>query len=191
MMPLLVIVGAVFWAEWEPHLSVPGMILGLQLAMVLSIGLSWGTVGATIVVAERPSPPASSPTMTPLNIQFGSNITLTGYNLETEATQLALTLQWHSAGPTSRPYTVYNHLLDREGALITQQDNWPVAGQWPSTCWQAGETVIDQYDLSLPDGLTPGIYTLKTGLYDNRNGSRLTTPDGNDSVSFTVEIPIQ
>ncbi len=81
-----------------------------------------------------------------------------------------------------RPYTVFNHLLNEQGELVAQQDNWPVNGQWPPTCWQAGETVVDHYTIPLPDDLPPGVYTLLTGWYDAADGRRLLTPTGQDAI---------
>lgn len=181
-MPLLAIVSAGYLAQALPGRRVAWAMAGLQLLLALSVGLAWRPVEAVIVVAERPVMPAPPADLTPLNIRFGDRIALAGYHLDTHADTVNLTLRWQAAGPALRPYTVFNHLLDSEGNLVAQQDNWPVSGQWPPTCWQAGEAVVDPYILLLPADLAPGRYQLYTGLYDAATGERLHTADGRDAV---------
>jgi hypothetical protein len=83
----------------------------------------------------------------------------------------------------TRPYTVFTHLIDAQGLLVAQQDNWPMQGQWPPTCWQRGEVVVDPYAIQLPAEMAAGDYTLYTGLYDAQDGTRLTS-NGRDAVSL-------
>jgi hypothetical protein len=98
---------------------------------------------------------------------------------------LDLTLYWQAAGPAMQPYTVFNHLIDDNLQLAAQQDNWPVEGRWPPTCWREGETIVDSYRIELPADLTPGAYTLLTGLYDAASGQRLATANGEEAIELT------
>ncbi len=75
---------------------------------------------------------------------------------------------------------------------MAQQDSWPANGQWPPTCWTAGQPVVDPRQLTLPPDLPPGPYTLITGWYDAATGGRLLTPAGDDFAELeqiTVESP--
>jgi hypothetical protein len=106
--------------------------------------------------------------------------------------QIELTLFWQTSGPTQRPYTVFNHLVNDSGDLIAQKDNWPVDGRWPPTCWQPGTVVVDRYLIQLPSDLAQGTYYLYTGLYDARTGKRVPPEVGGDSFaieSISIQTP--
>jgi hypothetical protein len=44
-------------------------------------------------------------------------------------------------------------------------DNQPCRNTCPTSSWQAGEFLRDEYELQLVD-LAPGVYTLQVGMYD-------------------------
>ena len=161
-----------------------------QLALTVALAVAWQPLQAVIVVAERPDMPLAVPTER-LEQSFGAEIMLHGYRLvslerEGEDDALKLHLFWEANGPTTRPYTVFNHLLNEQGELVAQQDNWSLNGQWPTTCWEPGSQLIDSYQIPLDADLPPGSYTLYTGLYDGRDFTRLPTPDGNTAVELTT-----
>jgi hypothetical protein len=187
---LLAIVGTAALANWLParwHL----VIVAAQIGLTISLGLAWQPVRPVIVVAERPSQPQDKTPETAVNATFtetigtAKTITLLGADLPPTSvsvgSQLPLTLYWQSDGGTLRPYTVFTQLLDENGQLVAQQDNWPVNGQWPPTCWQPDEVVVDSYQLSLPPDLANGRYTLIVGLYDAGDGTRLLA-NGRDHI---------
>lgn len=198
-MPLLALVAA---AALSARLAQPQQLLAvvaLQLLITVSIGVAWRPVRAVNVVAQRPTMAETAVPATPLSITFtetGSRsvpIHLTGYTLTPAAPQpgdtLALTLFWQADGPTLRPYTVFTQLLSADNGIITQQDNWPVDGQWPPTCWHRGEAIVDPYTLSLPPDTPAGDYRLVVGLYDAQTGQRLPTTADTDAVSLqTITI---
>jgi hypothetical protein len=167
-----------------------GLVIGAQLALALSVGLAWRPIEAVMVVSVRPVMAESQPEQQ-VDVVFGNVIRLVGYDAQEEGVAaggtLAFTLYWQREEAVERPYTVFTHLIDEMGILVAQQDNWPVQGQWPPTCWQRGEMVVDEYQMALPDELRPGQYTLLVGLYDARDGTRLLTAGGQDQVRL-VEI---
>lgn len=183
--PLLAYPAARFW-----NLSLPGkrhawIIVALQLLMVVTLGLSWRPVRAVIVAAQEPPSAAASPN-TELDIAFISQpFSLQGYSYQPDqihaGEQIELTLFWRAYGPAQRPYTVFNHLIDESGKLVAQQDSWSLNGQWPPTCWRAGDTIIDTYKISLPASLPPGSYDLHTGLYDAQTGERVRLQNDGDA----------
>ncbi len=188
LMPLLAFPAARFWTRALPGKGQVITIVALQLLMVLCLGWSWRPVRTVIVVAEPPTMKQETPEVM-LNQDFaGEPLALAGYSLDSAkhlpGEILALTLFWQSDGPASRPFTVFNHLVDENGQVLAQQDNWPVEGQWPPTCWQAGEIIVDEYAIKLPRELEPGSYHLLTGLYDRANGSRVTLPNGLDVIEL-------
>ncbi len=196
-LPLLALVAAGELAAWLPRHAWL-LAVGLQLGLAISLGLAWQPARPVIVVAQRPLLPEYAGVETAVNATFpetlsGQAITLLGADLPpasaTAGATLPFTLYWQADGPTLRPYTVFNHLLNEGGELAAQQDNWPAQGQWPPTCWQPGEIISDRYQIDLPASLPPGRYTLVTGLYDARDGRRLPTITGKTFVVLgEVEI---
>lgn len=154
------------------------------LALTAALGLAWRSERPVIVVAQ---PPTSAEAWTPAqtrNDRFGPTIALTGAALEQTATALTVRLLWTALDRTPTPYTGFVHLLDTDGRLAAQQDNWPVEGTWPPTCWQPGEQVTDAYRVAL-DGLPPGAYQVWVGLYDARD----LTPAGPPVQIGTLALP--
>ncbi|MFN2276595.1 MAG: hypothetical protein ACK2UR_03185 [Candidatus Promineifilaceae bacterium] len=189
-MPLLAFPAAHFWQRALPGKQGALVVIALQLLMILSLGWAWRPVRAVIVVAEEPVMAQAEP-QTELDENFaGEPLKLTGYTLASNRVSagenIALALFWQAAGPASRPYTVFNHLVDKEGQLVAQQDNWPVNGQWPPSCWRDGDVIVDEYSMAIPPDAETGSYRLVTGLYDTENGARLLLEDGRDGVELDV-----
>ena len=196
LMPFLAIGSAAYYTpapENRTETHVPLVLIGLQLLLVLALGLAWRPIEAVIVVAERPSLPSNPTPQTAVNAPFYAAeaadpaMTLRGYDLTQGPDTLDLTLYWQAHGAAQRPYTVFTHLVDAQGVLAAQQDNWPVNGRWPPTCWQNETIVADSYQLSLA-GLSPGTYTLYVGWYDARDNTRLRLPDGQDALRLTTIV---
>lgn len=185
-MPLLAVAGAGFWAGRSSYWWQMGLV-GLQAGLVLSIGLGWRLFVPVLVVAERPFMPTLSPERT-LQTSFADTILLQGYSLQQSPAALDVTLFWTTTAPTTRPYTVFNHLVNKQGELVAQKDGWPVDGQWPPTCWQPGEQVVDPYHIEFPPDLPAGEYSLLVGWYDARDGTRLKTADGQEAVQLGAII---
>jgi hypothetical protein len=60
------------------------------------------------------------------------------------------------------PYTVFLHLVDADGRIVTQIDREPVL---PTTSWPISTTIDDPYVLAIPAEAGPGTYQLLAGLY--------------------------
>jgi 4-amino-4-deoxy-L-arabinose transferase-like glycosyltransferase len=91
--------------------------------------------------------------------------------------KLTLTLYWSARSRPSTDYTVFVHLLDSKGRVVAQSDAPPENGGYPTTIWDAGDTVVDAHELSLDQGLPKGNYSLEIGLYQPGTGQRLTLVD--------------
>jgi hypothetical protein len=193
-LPLLAFPAARLWIRALPGKWPATIIVALQLLMVLSLGFAWRPVRAVIVVAERPTMPDTAP-QNDLNVVFsGAPITLSGYSLQPgqigAGDTLRLILFWRATGSARRPYTVFNHLVDANGELVAQQDNWPVNGRWPPTCWSPAESIVDSYSITLPGELPAGSYNLLTGLYDASTGARISLAAGGDAYNLhTFDVP--
>ncbi len=171
-MPLLVVsaVGGLAGRVARPMAT----LTAVHLALALAIGWGWPLVAPVLVEAQRPSMPLFTPTP-PLAMPLADGLLLQGYELQQSETQLQLTLAWQAEGLISRPYTVLNHLINPAGELVAQADGWAGQGQWPPTCWEAGEAVTDAFVVDVT-AVPSGRYRLYTGLYDARDGSRPRDP---------------
>jgi hypothetical protein len=67
-------------------------------------------------------------------------------------------------------YTVFVHLVNAKGDVPAQRDTEPRNGTYPTSEWKAGEAVVDEANVNLPQNLPPGNYTLRAGLYLQQNG---------------------
>lgn len=111
-----------------------------------------------------------------LRVKLGSAITLTGYDLSGDLTHdkaLQLSLYWLNTEAIEMNYTVFTQLIGPDGQVWAQQDNQPQQGRYPTSAWQIGEQVIDDYELILRDGAPFGDYQLYVGMYDLSTGKRL------------------
>lgn len=100
----------------------------------------------------------------------------------TPGTPLTATLTWSATAPLPANLTAFVHLLGPDGAIVAQSDRAPEGGFYPTSAWQPGETVSDDYRLDLPALLTPGAYRLVTGWYEPETGVRVATAKGEDGV---------
>jgi hypothetical protein len=79
---------------------------------------------------------------------------------------LNLTLVWRAAkGPTADHWKVFTHLLDGGSMVVAQRDAEPADNLRPTTSWQRGEQVQDDYGIAIPSDLPAGSYTLEIGMY--------------------------
>jgi hypothetical protein len=83
---------------------------------------------------------------------------------------LSLELVWHALEAVETDYTVFVHLIDSTGQIITQRDVMPQENTYPTRLWAAGEYVVDSHTFV---DLPPGTYSVHVGLYDQRTGDRL------------------
>jgi len=77
-----------------------------------------------------------------------------------------LTLTWHSNRPPPENLSIFVHLLDAQGNLLSQADGVPYNGLYPPAHWQPGQPVEDNRQLDLsrnPAAIAVGIYHPATG----------------------------
>ena len=78
---------------------------------------------------------------------------------------LPLTLLWRPVGKIEGDNTVTIRLWDAAGRTVLQTDRQPVDGFRPTSTWESGEIIHDNYALELPAGLASGYYRLAVGVY--------------------------
>lgn len=135
---------------------------------------------------------AAAMMQTPLNLPFGSQITLLGYTLNHSTLHpgdiITLTLFWQTENPLTERYKIFLHLVDSHGQLITQRDSEPGGGLALTTIWPPGQPISDNHGLLIPADLPAGQYTLLLGLYDLTNPAlRLPIP-GQDAAAYPLAV---
>lgn len=86
--------------------------------------------------------------------------------------ELLLTLYWQPQAPIIEDYTVFVHLYDGEMRIWAQRDSRPVRGTYPTTQWQPGELIVDQYPLALSRDAPSADCRLGVGMYLPTTGQR-------------------
>lgn len=129
------------------------------------------TVGSIVVVGRphyygRPSPAV------PYSAQLGSVARLVGYDLVQRSKDIRVVLYWQAVSSSSVSYTGFAHLLDGGGNLVSQRDQIPGGGAFPTTSWVKDEYLVDAYDIPIAQDLV-GDFSIEIGLYDLATASRL------------------
>jgi hypothetical protein len=67
---------------------------------------------------------------------------------------------------------------------LAQDDSIPVGWTYPTTQWQAGETIRDEHILAIPPSAPRGDYKVVVGLYDlNTNESPVVYDAGGSEIA--------
>ena len=131
----------------------------------------------------------------PLEVNLGNQVELIGDDIEEGEVEVGgrvqLTLYWRALAQIDRDYTVFTHLIDEEGRIWGQEDNEPLGGSYPTSFWDAGEIVRDDYELIVRADTSPGEYGLEVGMYLAETGGRLpvSTAEG-EFLGNRILLPI-
>ncbi|MBV9892920.1 MAG: glycosyltransferase family 39 protein [Chloroflexi bacterium] len=120
----------------------------------------------------------TSASMEKVDAALDNGVVLDGYRIGTRTLRpgdtLDLTLVWRAAGgPTPDHWKVFTHLLDANSLVVAQRDAEPADNLRPTTSWQRGEQIQDNYGIAIPENLPPGSYTLEIGMYDGDRRSHI------------------
>ena len=103
-------------------------------------------------------------------ISFAEPLRLEGYTA-TRATvrrgeALVVLLYWTAQGKIAKDYTVFAHLVDEQGTIVSGSDSQPWQGHSPTSSWQPGQFIVDAITLPI-DTSAPASrqYHLEVGLY--------------------------
>jgi hypothetical protein len=174
------------WASGETLLAqqrvrIPPDLAGGDYALRVSVhgesdpigeAVSLGTV--RVVAPERTF---TLPSMAHASgARFGDVAELAGWSLEGNQ----LTLAWRALGTAGRGYKVFVHVLNPDGTIFSQRDAPPLSGARPTTSWLAGEVLVDEYTLDIPEG----VFSIAVGMYDQVTGERLKLETGDDRLEL-------
>lgn len=119
----------------------------------------------------------------PVQVNFGDQITLLGYNLAPSnphpGDTLALNLYWKARQILTFNYSAFAHLVDDEMNIYAQKDSLN-PGRYPTRYWELDEYNKDPHEITIPPGTPPGDYALGAGLYDPLTLMRLPVLGGGE-----------
>ncbi len=135
-----------------------------QVALIRRLGeLDWRGEGLTFAQTE---PSYAKPSIaTEIEVSFGEQIKLLGYDEVVSGDQLNLVLHWQALVDGLDDYYQFAHLIDPvSGEILAQHDGMPRFETYPTSQWSAGEFVSDPAFIDLTD-IPPGSYQIAIGLY--------------------------
>lgn len=128
-------------------------------------------------VSERERSYQLPPIEHAMRADLGDQVEFHGYSLESAQVEpgglVRLTLYWRARQRMTVSYTVFTHLLGKDGSIWGQRDSIPVKGTYPTTGWVEGEVITDEYEIPVKPDAPPGDYQIEVGLYDAATGQRL------------------
>jgi hypothetical protein len=128
----------------------------------------------------------------PIDANLGDRIELLGYDrhrLKKDGRDvLAVSVYWKATAPIDSDYTVTIQAFEPDGMRVGHLDTYPVSGMHPTSDWQVGEVVRDEYPLEISANAGS---TLKVmiGMYDLDTGKALQVirSDGTRVGRVTIE----
>jgi hypothetical protein len=135
------------------------------------------------LVGAIPLVPREGAALTPahrVTANFAGQIRLAGYDLPQAETRrgdtIPITFYWEAVAPPGRDLTLFMHLLDP--ATKRQVTGFDAPPDYPTSFWQAGQSIMDERELPLSRTLPAGSYALQIGWYDPTTMARLPLTDG-------------
>jgi hypothetical protein len=120
------------------------------------------------------------PAATPQNLSnamVGNRVRVLGYDVVRESDALRVAVYWSPRAKLDRDYTTFVHLLDARGNKVAQGNDHAVGGEfYPTSLWQVGETLRDEFVIPLPSNLAHDTYRLLVGMYHPPEGEMLGEP---------------
>lgn len=117
---------------------------------------------------------------------FGEVIGFHGADIEITENTIEALLWWSVDFQPRQDYSISLQLLDSSGVLVTQLDRQikppDFEDEIPTSQMQPENSYIDWRELSLPDNLASDDYTLQLVVYQWQDNTRLTLPDGHDTL---------
>ncbi|HEX9076148.1 MAG TPA: hypothetical protein VF932_10235, partial [Anaerolineae bacterium] len=131
------------------------------------------------ILADREAAPLVSPV---LPVDYAAPIRLEALQVASTTIRrgnpFVLLLYWRGMGSIDRRYTVFVHLLDRDGNLVAGYDSQPRKGQAPTTVWERGLLYADAIVMPVGADVPLGSgYKIAVGLYDQQTQERLAVID--------------
>jgi hypothetical protein len=169
-----------YFVVGEAPVSLP-LIEDDQMSDKTTVSIGPFKVGGLDVNTELPDPDQ----LVNQSLGDAENLVLIGYDVvdddmenssDPTATNLKLVLYWRSEAPLDLDYTTFVHVRNSAGDIITQKDQLPLEGAYPTSLWQPGEVIADELSVPLPVPFSPAGYEVAVGMYNTDSGTRLQIP---------------
>jgi hypothetical protein len=124
-----------------------------------------------------------------ITAKFGDSIQLNSLDvLDSEpapGSVVRVRLTWQALAPIQQSYKVFTHIFLGD-QILAQHDGQPVGELRPTSTWQVGEIIHDQFAIQLPPDAQPATYQLRVGVYDLNTQARLPLllPDNTQAEFF-------
>jgi hypothetical protein len=113
-------------------------------------------------------------------------VSLFGYKLDKTEVKAGETIEvalyWQAQKNMAEDYTIFVHVVDKEGTIWGQHDSQPVNGYYPTSFWDQDEIVKDKHALVVSESAPPGAYWIEVGMYRLADGQRLGIVDQDGQV---------
>ena len=127
-----------------------------------------------------------------VHASFGP-VELVAYELDRDSLapgdRAILTLYWWTHERVDDDLTLYVHVFGREGAKIAQRDSFHGGGTYPTSYWEPGQVIRDQYAVDIDVGAQgPTAAEIVVGLYhrDDMEPIVAADPAGNPVGKLTI-----
>ncbi|MBI3913512.1 MAG: hypothetical protein HY327_04900, partial [Chloroflexi bacterium] len=142
-----------------------------------------------VIVGAVKIAPRQAVVYNPAHLQRGEfdSLGLIGYDVMSTPNphEFRVATYWQARAAMPTDYSLFVHALDARGEIIAQADHQPQSGNYPTSIWDAGEIVRDEFSITLP----PGKFNLVIGWYDLNTGARLGRRDASgDSIILDTAL---
>lgn len=141
--------------------------------------------------------PTDRETVTQTNValpcDFQVPIRLEGYEITSSMLKrnepMVVILYWRATGQIEKNYTVFVHLVNADGKIVTSHDGYPRNGEEKTSLWRINQFTADAHVLFTPaDAEIKEDYRLEVGLYHLPTLERLSVICGQEQKSDHVRI---
>ena len=115
-------------------------------------------IGAVVTSGSQTSPTGYSEIPVDMQPVFADSVRLEAFKLDLELNEVSLS--WKAESTPEEDYTIFVHLLDADGNIVTQDDRSP---RLPTRYWRWGETYSTYHQF--PEAFNMLDYSLSVGLY--------------------------
>ena len=167
------------------------MIVGLIVWSPLRHKRRWligaAAVAAVVVVAGYQVKASAVRQPTPYVAGLGDELRLLAYDVSATTVQpgddLALHLYWLVQKTPTVDYKLFAHLIKPDDSgRVAQIDEGPAISYNPTSWWEPGEVIDDEYHLPIDPNTPPGAYLLAVGMYHPETVQNLPVVDGPNTL---------
>lgn len=146
----------------------------LVVSIIIVAGVWLFMVQAKAAAKRQPTPYAAN---------LGNSIQLLAYEIEKTSLNVGATLKvrlyWFARETPLVNLKVFVHLVrPDDSGQVAQLDHEPAIGYNPTTRWEPGELIVDEYELPLEQAIPLGTYLVAVGMYDPQTMQNLPVLNG-------------